>query len=79
MRWCGTQKMHMVLVCSQALHLDFVALFNLAADPQKFGGGLCIKQRLSVLDGKHEMVVQVIDIVPAAFERGRGAWPHALV
>ena len=30
----GTQKMYMVLVCSQALYLDLVALFNLAADPR---------------------------------------------
>ena len=75
----------MVLVRAQRLDLELVALLDLQADARQFGADarqfgddLWGEESAAVLDGEDEVVVHVVDVVPAALEARAGEDCHAL-
>ena len=55
--------MDMILVRPQALDLDLVALTDLLADAHEFRDPRRFQHRPPVLDGEHEMVVDIVGAV----------------
>ena len=68
----------MVFIRAQRLDLELVALLDLQADARQFGDDLWGEESAAVLDGEDEVVVHVVDVVPAALEAGAGEDCHAL-
>ena len=68
----------MVLVRAQRLDLELVALLDLQTDTCQFRHDLWGQQGAAVLDGEDEVIVHVVDVVPAALQAGARGCCHIL-